>query len=523
MNLRLHFFKKSNLFKVSLSLMTLLSLNASAQLLHSEAVTYRTGFLNNYYSNPDSAIIYARKLSLDIEYASFLRQAIHEDLFYWFTDEVKQRFKDQGLKNNDPDWRKKYHEFLMPICSTLYKMSIDSNLLLTSTSKPIYLWANVHMIQQNIDDAKELKKSGKNVIHSSAKEKAGPAIQSPGNLSDFAKTKQFVQAFITAETAQKDLYQDKMGTYALLMYKDIVHDKNLQKPADGLLSATMKASLGAVQNIDVNTASNNILKRRAWNRYIYATANYFKANTLAQAGENKAATAYYKTAAEYSPDLTDLSNPLEFSTEVHLFGNKRNELFQSAYLTHLKKFVDREQMLSTITEMALRNPVDHKAELSSYYAANFLQRESFNTYWRKAINKGLTKAPVFQIQRIDGSNYSSAEKAGKWILVDFWGTWCGPCRIEHPALQQLYLKSNSVPSAYLDIITIACNDTKEKVNHYMSEFKYTYPVAIDDQKITKAYNVRGYPTKALITPEGNYMFIPFNSDWVKFIERYTED
>lgn len=56
----------------------------------------------------------------------------------------------------------------------------------------------------------------------------------------------------------------------------------------------------------------------------------------------------------------------------------------------------------------------------------------------------------------------------------------------------------------------------------MSEFKYTFPVAIGDRKIVATYNVRGFPAKALITPEGNYLVIPFNSDWVKFIERYTK-
>lgn len=507
MNLARLFFEKFKLIKTSLILLTLLGLNASAQLLQPDAVKYRTGFLNNYYSNSDSALIYARKLSSDPKYANFLRQAVHEDLFFVFLSEIKQRFEEQGLKDNDPDWRKKYDEYLKPTYSTLYKMSTDSNTLVSNTSKPIYLWVNVHKIQQEIDDAKEVKKS--------------PSI--PGNSSDLAKTKQFVQAFITAEKAQQGLYQNKIATYALLMYKDIAHNENLKNLADSLLSVTMKATLGALQNINVNTAPDSTLQRRAWNRYIYATSNYFKANALCQADDHNAATSYYKTAADYSPDLTDLSNPMEFFTEVSLFGNKQKELFQAAYVDHLKKFGDREQVLSALAQMALRNPVDHKAALKAYYAANFVQRGNFSTYWRKAINKGLTEAPVLQIQKIDGSNYSSAEKVGKWILVDFWGTWCGPCRIEHPALQQLYIKSNSVPSTNLDIITIACNDTKEKVLDYMNEFKYTYPVAMNDQKLTKIYNVRGYPTKALITPEGNYMFIPFGSDWIKFIERYTED
>lgn len=522
MDLRLHFFKKSSLFKLILLLMILSSLHSAAQL-HPDAIKYRSGFFSNYYTNPDSALFYARKLASEPKYASFLRQAIHEDVFLNFLDENKQIFKNQSLKNNDLQWTKKYAEFLRPINTMLYKMYTNSNPVLANASKPLYIWVNVHRIQQDIDEVNELVKLDKDGVRSLVKVKAGKAINILGSEPDIARIKQLIKEFLASEMTQKNLYQNRTGTYALLIYRDIVHDKSLHKQAEDLLSAIMKATLGAVKNIDVNTASDIAIEGRALNRYIYATANYFKANSLVQEGDYKAATTYFKTAAEYSPDLTDLGKSNAFLTEVYLFGDKQMEHFQAAYFDHLRKYSDKDSMLAALTQMALRNPVDHKAELGIYYADNFVQQENFNSYWRKAINKGLAKAPPVHIQTIDGRNYSSAEKAGKWILVDFWGTWCAPCRIEHPLLQQLYLKSKSVPSANLDIITIACNDTKEKVAAYMTAFKYTYPVAINDKKITKAYNVRGYPTKALITPEGNYMFIPFNSDWIKFIEEYIED
>ncbi|GEM_PF-6427555 len=377
MILHLHLFTKNGLFKTGLLMMIFSSIHASAQLLHPDAVKYRTGFYNNYYKNPDSAIFYARKLASDPKYASFLRQAVHEDVFFNFSDEVKQKFKDASLKNNDADWRKKYKEFLLPIYNTLHKMSTDANPLVANTSKPLFLWAKVHGLQQNVDNNKELEKSDRAGVQSLIKDKPGMPLKSPRNTADITRIKQLVKEFVAFEAAQKDCFQDKTGTYALLIYKDIANDKDMQSQAEELLSATMKTTLAAVQNINVDTAPDINIVRRAWNRYVYAAASYFKANRLTLAGDHQAAGAYYKAAAEHSPDLTDLGKPNDISREVYVFGNKQPEFFQLAYIDYLKKYGDKNQMLAALTQMALRNPVDHKAELASYFAANFAQQESF--------------------------------------------------------------------------------------------------------------------------------------------------
>ena len=524
MNQRLHLLKKPIFATQLLLFITFAPRYALAQLVYPDAVAYRTGFFDNYYTNPDSAILYARKLSSDPKYASFLRQAVHDDIFFMFSNEVKQKFREQGLKVKDPDWKSKYDEFLKPIYSTLYKMSTDANVILANSARPIYLWVNLHKMQQNIDDATELKKLDVSGNGNAPKDKAQIDLNTLSSPADISKMKQLVQALINSQREQKDHYQDKNNTYALLMYQDIANNKSFQKQADELLSTTMDATFSALQNIDISTASDTILQKRAWNRYLYATANYFKAKALAKSGDQKAAATYFNKAAEYSPDLVDQRNHGSYGPEVTLFAHRQDELFQLAHVDYLKKYGNKEQVLSAITQMAVRNPIDHKAELNTYYTANFALEEPFSSYWKKAINKGLPKAPDVHIQKLDGSSYSSAGKAGKWILVDFWGSWCGPCRAEHPALQQLCLRSSQLPSSNLDIITVACQDTKDKVVSYMNEFKYTFPVAMNDRRLDKAYNVHGFPTKALITPEGNYLQIPFNStDWIKFIERYVED
>ena len=71
------------------------------------------------------------------------------------------------------------------------------------------------------------------------------------------------------------------------------------------------------------------------------------------------------------------------------------------------------------------------------------------------------------------------------------------------------------------LLTIACKDTEDKVNKYMADNKYSFPVAMADGTIEKTYMVEGYPTKVLITPQRKYIVIPYNIDWVNFIKQYA--
>jgi hypothetical protein len=69
---------------------------------------------------------------------------------------------------------------------------------------------------------------------------------------------------------------------------------------------------------------------------------------------------------------------------------------------------------------------------------------------------------------------------------------------------------------------VACRDTEQKVTTYMTTKKYSFPVAMSDNKIEKLFKVPGYPTKILITPTGKYITVPFGIDWVSFVNNYVE-
>ncbi|WP_221392909.1 TlpA disulfide reductase family protein [Dyadobacter sp. NIV53] len=210
----------------------------------------------------------------------------------------------------------------------------------------------------------------------------------------------------------------------------------------------------------------------------------------------------------------------QFFYDMDFILGYENESFQDEYLTFLtKQSKDRKEVLSVLLEMALVDP-EYKDELEQYYNSSSMTN-SFASYWSDAINKGAKDAYPIVLNAIDKQSFSSTALAGKWILVDFWGTWCVPCREEHPDLQKLYDSTIIKNPDHISLMTIACFDQDGKVSAYMKEKSYSFPVAMSDNKIEKTYLVQGYPTKILITPAGKYITIPYNIDWVSFVRKYT--
>jgi len=105
-------------------------------------------------------------------------------------------------------------------------------------------------------------------------------------------------------------------------------------------------------------------------------------------------------------------------------------------------------------------------------------------------------APDFSLRTIDGQNLNLAAYRGKVVLVDFWATWCVPCRKEIPrfvALQDKYRKAG------LQLIGISMDDSPEPVRQFYHDFHMNYPVALGGAKLGELYGgVLGLPIAFLI-------------------------
>jgi cytochrome c biogenesis protein CcmG/thiol:disulfide interchange protein DsbE len=109
-------------------------------------------------------------------------------------------------------------------------------------------------------------------------------------------------------------------------------------------------------------------------------------------------------------------------------------------------------------------------------------------------------APDFSLTDISGKPLKLSDLRGKVVLLDFWATWCGPCRIEIPGFIQL---QNEYRSRGLDVIGISMDDSSEPVVQFYKELHMNYPVALGNDRLGELYGgVLGLPTTFLIGRDG---------------------
>jgi thiol-disulfide isomerase/thioredoxin len=120
-------------------------------------------------------------------------------------------------------------------------------------------------------------------------------------------------------------------------------------------------------------------------------------------------------------------------------------------------------------------------------------------------------APDFTLKALDGNEVTLSAFRGKYILIDFWGSWCGPCRQSSPMLAELYGQLQA-KNANIEFIGIACNEQNDKNWINAIENDKLIWIHLNDahseksKSIQKQYAVRGVPTCVLITPEGKILY-----------------
>lgn len=109
-------------------------------------------------------------------------------------------------------------------------------------------------------------------------------------------------------------------------------------------------------------------------------------------------------------------------------------------------------------------------------------------------------APDFQLQNLDGQLVSLSDLRGKPVLLNFWATWCGPCRGEMPHLEQIYQEWSNKG---LILLTINIGESSSQVGDFMREYNLSMPVLLDiRQVVAQQYNITAIPTTFFIDKDG---------------------
>jgi peroxiredoxin len=110
------------------------------------------------------------------------------------------------------------------------------------------------------------------------------------------------------------------------------------------------------------------------------------------------------------------------------------------------------------------------------------------------------KATNFSLVGLDGTTHELSDYKGKPVLVNFWGTFCPPCKEEMPDLQKMYDKYQKQGVVFLEVNV---DKNKVTVQGFMDQYKLNMPVLLDaNEVVRKLYGVMDYPTTFFIGADG---------------------
>lgn len=242
-----------------------------------------------------------------------------------------------------------------------------------------------------------------------------------------------------------------------------------------------------------------------WNTNMsYSLGSYSDtyAFALNKKGDTKAALEWQKKAVDifkgeneeinerYTQMLENTGSPtLEKELENFIVHNHSTPAMKSQYQAVLLKTMDGTKVSKKMTELEATAQANKRLELMN-----------------SMIDK---KAPVFALKDLEGKDVTLESMAGKIVVVDFWATWCGPCKASFPGMQKTVDKYKSNPDIAFVFVDTWENvqDKEAAVSKFITEKGYSFHVLMDnDNKVVGSYGVSGIPTKFIIGKDGKIRF-----------------
>jgi thiol-disulfide isomerase/thioredoxin len=135
--------------------------------------------------------------------------------------------------------------------------------------------------------------------------------------------------------------------------------------------------------------------------------------------------------------------------------------------------------------------------------------------------KGRKKSIDFTLTDLEGQSFTLYDNKGKVIVMDFWATWCAPCRSEIPELIKI---SNEYKEKGVIVIGIGLDD-KERLADFSREYNINYDILVGTQDIAKRYGVKGIPTTYILDKTGRIVkkFVGYMPGMEKEIKKAIDE
>ena len=168
------------------------------------------------------------------------------------------------------------------------------------------------------------------------------------------------------------------------------------------------------------------------------------------------------------------------------------------------KWVD--ELYPTLTERVKKGPL---APIAQAFEEAFRQEKQFEENQKKIVEGAI--APDFTLNDLNGKPLALSSLRGKYVVLDFWGSWCGWCIKGIPDMKKYYEKYKGK----LEILGIDCRDTEEKWKEAVEKHELPWLHVRNeegDNDISVLYAVPGYPTKIVVDPEGKIAKVVVGED-----------
>ena len=114
-------------------------------------------------------------------------------------------------------------------------------------------------------------------------------------------------------------------------------------------------------------------------------------------------------------------------------------------------------------------------------------------------------APNFTLKALDGKNLKLSEMRGNVVLINFWASWCGPCREEMPLLNELHSKYEPLG---FTVLGVNVEEQEHSARGFLKNFPVDFPIQLDNRnRVSKLYDVVAMPTSVVIDRDGNMRYL----------------